>query len=122
MPDKHAQAQSQREAEIAAQQKREEAARAAQATEAKPEKLLPFLNKAKERYTTNIADLNAKRTVQQDKITQNEEKIERLTSKADRLSATNDMLKRLTAGTFLEAAADAIIARNQKRIDKIPCR
>ncbi|MCR4759549.1 MAG: hypothetical protein K5705_04675 [Oscillospiraceae bacterium] len=119
MPDKNAQAQSQREAEIAAQQKREEAARAAQPTEAKPEKLLPFLNTAKERYTTNIADLNAKRTVQQDKITQNEEKIECLTSKADRLSATNDMMKRLTAGTFLEAAADAIIARNQKRIDKI---
>ena len=119
MPDKNAQAQSRRDAEIAAQQKREDAARAAQAAEAKPEKLLPFLNAAKERYTGNIADLNAKKAAQQDKIAQNEDKIERLTAKADRLSATNDMLKRLTAGTFLEAAADAIIARNQKRIDKI---
>ena len=118
MPEKNAQ-QRQQDA-IDAQRKREESERAAaQIAESKSEKLLPFLNVARDRSTARLETLNTKKAVRQLKIERNETKIERLSSKAERLSVTNEMLHRLTAGTMLEAAANAIIARNQARIDKI---
>ncbi len=85
----------------------------------KSDKLLPFLNAAHERYTARIVSLNSKKQTQIAKMAKNHAKQDQLTAKAERLSVTNDMLRRLTAGTKLEAAANAVIGRNQERIDKI---
>lgn len=85
----------------------------------KSDKLLPFLNAAHERYTARIVSLNSKKQTQITKMAKNHAKQDQLTAKAERLSVTNDMLRRLTAGTKLEAAANAVIGRNQERIDKI---
>ena len=85
----------------------------------KSDKLLPFLNAAHERYTSRVASLNGKKQTRLAKIGKNAAKEERLSAKADRMALTNEMLRRLTAGTRLEATANAIIGRNQQRIDKI---
>ena len=85
----------------------------------KSDKLLPFLNAAHERYTSRVTSLNGKKQTRLAKIGKNAAKEERLSAKADRMALTNEMLRRLTAGTRLEATANAIIGRNQQRIDKI---
>lgn len=85
----------------------------------KADKLLPFLNAAHERYTARIVSLNSKKQTRLSKIAKNVAKEERLSAKADRLSVTNEMLRRLTAGTKLETVANAVIENNQRRIDKI---
>ena len=85
----------------------------------KSDKLLPFLNAAHERYTFRIAVLNRKAETRASKITKNSIKKEMMEAKANRLTITNDMLRRVTAGTRLEAAANAMIGRNQQRIEKI---
>lgn len=85
----------------------------------KADKLLPFLNAAHERYTARIVSLNSKKQTRLSKIAKNVAKEERLSAKADRLSVTNEMLRRLSAGTKLETVANAVVERNQRRIDKI---
>lgn len=85
----------------------------------KADKLLPFLNAAHERYTARIVSLNSKKQTRLSKIAKNVAKEERLSAKADRLSVTNEMLRRLSAGTKLETVANAVVEKNQRRIDKI---
>lgn len=106
-----------RDKEREAEQQR--AAQSAPTADAKADKLLPILNATRDRCTSKIESLNAKKTTRQGKIANNEAKISRLSTKAERLSVTNEMLHRLTAGTRLEAAANAIIEQDQRRIDKI---
>lgn len=120
MPERDERRISEQETEFAdarEKQRQQEAASAEQPV--RSEKLLPFLNAAHERHTDRIAVLNVKKQTRLTKIERNTAKQERLEAKADRIAATSEMLRRLTAGTRLESAADALIGRNMQRIEKI---
>lgn len=62
--------------------------------------------------------LQEKRATRENKIAKNTVKLDKLTTKVERLQETNAMLKGLSGGV-LNAPIQALIQRNQRRIDKI---
>lgn len=93
--------------------------KSAEITEVKAsENLLPVLNAICQRHEDRIASLQEKRATRENKIAKNTVKLDKLTTKVERLQETNAMLKGLSGGV-LNAPIQALIQRNQRRIDKI---
>lgn len=93
--------------------------KSAEITEVKAsENLLPVLNAICQRHEDRIASLQEKRATRENKIAKNTVKLDKLTAKAERLQETNAMLKGLSGGV-LNAPIQALIQRNQRRIDRI---
>lgn len=87
-------------------------------TEKTSESLLPVLNAIYQKHEDRIDSLQEKRETRENKIAKNTVKLDKLTAKVERLQQTNVMLKGLSGGV-LNAPIQALIQRNQRRIDKI---
>lgn len=90
-----------------------------EAQDKKSDKLLPFINAVYEKHVDRIDTLTERKADREDKISRNQDKIQKLTEKADRLEATNTMLKALLGNSIFAKPIEAMIAQNQKTIEKI---
>lgn len=80
--------------------------------------LMPVLNAIHQKHEDRIDSLQEKRETRENKIAKNTVKLDKLTAKVERLQQTNAMLKSLSGGV-LDTPIQALIQRNQRRIDKI---